>query len=150
DLLGDESIKSIPSQFAITNGLAKDQKMSIEIARILIDQMSRYEKLNLDLTGITPLDKDMQKFIFENLEYYEKNIKIIQKRIETKAKLLRPIGPIRVTVNDPNCRTCQYEESRFNPTFWNANNHVRYNNNCYNYGRNWKTNTFAQPGRASG
>jgi hypothetical protein len=58
---------------------------------------------------------------------------------------------IRRTVRDRQCRgACEYEISRFNPTFWNSDPNVRWNNNCYNYGRNWRTNTFAQPGRASG
>jgi hypothetical protein len=67
-----------------------------------------------------------------------------------KIKIKWPLSPIRVTVNDSECSKCQYEESRFNPDFWNADPYVRANNNCYNYGRNWKTNTFAQPGRHSG
>ena len=28
--------------------------------------------------------------------------------------------------------------------------YVQWNNNCYNYARNWRTDTFAQPGRAHG
>ena len=38
----------------------------------------------------------------------------------------------------------------FAPAFWNDNGTVQYNNNCYNYSTNTRTNTFAQPGRASG
>jgi hypothetical protein len=33
---------------------------------------------------------------------------------------------------------------------WNNDPHVRQNNNCYNYANDKITNTFAQPGRASG
>lgn len=33
---------------------------------------------------------------------------------------------------------------------WNANPAVTGNNNCYNYGTNHRTDTFAQPGKASG
>jgi hypothetical protein len=59
--------------------------------------------------------------------------------------------PIRRTVRDRRCDdACEYEISRFNPAFWNNDPNVLYHNNCYNYGRNWRTNTFAQPGRASG
>jgi Concanavalin A-like lectin/glucanases superfamily len=38
----------------------------------------------------------------------------------------------------------------FNPSFWNNNSTRRKKNNCYNYANNKATNTFAQPGRASG
>jgi len=36
------------------------------------------------------------------------------------------------------------------PAFWNDNWMVRFFNNCYNYGNNKRTNTYAQPGRAAG
>jgi hypothetical protein len=40
--------------------------------------------------------------------------------------------------------------SSTNFTFWNSVQNERVNNNCYNYTANYKTNTFAQPGRRSG
>ncbi len=44
---------------------------------------------------------------------------------------------------------CYIELGAFNPGFWN-DPAVRPYNNCYNYASNRRTNTFAQPGRASG
>ncbi|MHC4956375.1 MAG: hypothetical protein ACYTGZ_21240 [Planctomycetota bacterium] len=38
----------------------------------------------------------------------------------------------------------------YSPNFWNSSSWVRTNNNCYNYSNNKRTDTFAQPGRASG
>ncbi|NOK61955.1 MAG: hypothetical protein GFH27_549289n350 [Chloroflexi bacterium AL-W] len=35
-------------------------------------------------------------------------------------------------------------------SFWNGSSSHQLNNNCYNYAANSRTNTFAQPGRASG
>jgi hypothetical protein len=46
--------------------------------------------------------------------------------------------------------TCTIELGVFNPGFWNNDLTVRRNNNCYNYASNWRTNTFAQPGRGCG
>lgn len=43
-----------------------------------------------------------------------------------------------------------YGTSSTNFDFWNADSFHRLNNNCYNYGSNYRTNTFAQPGRRSG
>ncbi|KAL4219738.1 hypothetical protein ACF0H5_020152 [Mactra antiquata] len=40
-------------------------------------------------------------------------------------------------------------KTRFEPHVWNAPGVIEYNN-CYNYGTNRRTNTFAQPGRGSG
>ena len=38
----------------------------------------------------------------------------------------------------------------YTPTFWNDGGTVQHSNNCYNYSNNKRTDTFAQPGRASG
>jgi hypothetical protein len=45
--------------------------------------------------------------------------------------------------------TCWIELGRFNPGFWNDPAHIG-RNNCYNYASNRRTDTFAQPGRATG
>ncbi len=39
---------------------------------------------------------------------------------------------------------------RYEPAAWNDANGVQYNNNCYDYGCNIKTGTYAQPGRGTG
>ena len=44
---------------------------------------------------------------------------------------------------------CQIESGTFNPGFWNDPAHIT-RNNCYNYASNRRTDTFAQPGRATG
>jgi hypothetical protein len=56
---------------------------------------------------------------------------------------------LRTTVPDAKCSKCEYEVSQYNPGFWNVPA-VQPHNNCYNYARNWRTDTFAQPGRAHG
>lgn len=38
----------------------------------------------------------------------------------------------------------------YEPTWWNDGGQRQRHNNCYNYGVNYRTDTFAQPGRASG
>ena len=38
----------------------------------------------------------------------------------------------------------------YSPAYWNDGGVVQGNNNCYNYGNNKRTDTFAQPGEASG
>lgn len=36
------------------------------------------------------------------------------------------------------------------PAYWNDHGTIQYNNNCYNYANNKRTDTFAQPGRGGG
>jgi hypothetical protein len=38
----------------------------------------------------------------------------------------------------------------YQPAVWNDSNGIQYNNNCYNYGCDKATGTFAQPGRGTG
>jgi hypothetical protein len=38
----------------------------------------------------------------------------------------------------------------FTPAFWNDSGTKQFNNNCYNYGNNKRTDTFAQPGLRAG
>jgi hypothetical protein len=38
----------------------------------------------------------------------------------------------------------------YEPSWWNDGGTIQYNNNCYNYGTNYRTDTYAQPGRAAG
>ncbi|MGE5341164.1 MAG: hypothetical protein ACM3SY_06745 [Candidatus Omnitrophota bacterium] len=38
----------------------------------------------------------------------------------------------------------------YSPNYWNDQNGIQYNNNCYNYANNKRTDTFAQPGLGGG
>jgi hypothetical protein len=44
---------------------------------------------------------------------------------------------------------CVISNTPYNPAFWNAAG-VMTKNNCYNYAMNYRSDTFAQPGRISG
>jgi hypothetical protein len=145
----DERFGQLPEAFTIANGIAEDQKTSMLLAKEIIDQMLKYEKNSMEVHNITPINREIQKIIFESIEGYERNIDKIRKHIKIQEKIAFR-NSVRVTVKDDKCTDCKYEQSKFNPGFWNNDSYVKANNNCYNYGRNWKTNTFAQPGRFSG
>lgn len=44
---------------------------------------------------------------------------------------------------------CVIANTPYNPAFWNRPG-VQERNNCYNFSMNWRSDTFAQPGRISG
>src|SRR5262249_27044375 len=46
----------------------------------------------------------------------------------------------------PRCRCAPDYE----PNWWNDGGQKQFNNNCYNYSTNYRTDTFAQPGLAAG
>lgn len=58
--------------------------------------------------------------------------------------------PAGEAVTDPSAAApCQIQNTAYNPGFWNTPS-VQPQNNCYNYAMNYRSNTFAQPGRISG
>lgn len=144
DLLSEEdsSDYELPPSFVIGTRAGQNSR-DIELAAQVIETMTKYSSSFMPDHTATPITPEMQEIVLNALRAFA--LKPLQ--------LLTPVEvhlstTIRVTVSDDACRDCQIEVSRFNPGFWNNNPNVRYNNNCYNYARNWKTNTFAQPGRA--
>jgi hypothetical protein len=98
-------------------------------------------------------DMDFEKFFFSARGYFKKaknvqNLRgIIKEQFEASFELhdrlvLQPI-PFPIKIICP-CAP------RYEPTWWNDTGQKQYNNNCYNYATNYRTDTFAQPGRAAG
>jgi hypothetical protein len=65
--------------------------------------------------------------------------------------ILRPISQSSIIgILVPRCPVCHAADAPvYNPAIWNTPA-VQPHNNCYNYANNRITNTFAQPGRATG
>jgi hypothetical protein len=74
--------------------------------------------------------------------------------VEQQMRLQIPRKPTRIT-KDKALRAlkarapCIVRNTPYNPGFWNRPAVQPYNN-CYNYAMNWRSDTFAQPGRISG
>lgn len=145
DVLADDEpvYKRVPKRFALASTAAADLKNSGSLARRLIEAIPLWSKIRLVEHDLTPLTAELQGGLIERLDRY-------------LAAPPRPLhherptrNPLRRTVPDNKCKECQYEVSKFNPGFWNKPA-IRPRNNCYNYARNWRTDTFAQPGRAHG
>lgn len=133
----------VPHDFALASVAAADLRASGELALEVIDTMERESKVHLVAHDLTPLSSELRELIVERLKRY----------LENPPRLWchrwPPYNPLRTTLSDEQCGDCEYEVSQFNPDFWN-DPAVRPHNNCYNYARNWRTDTFAQPGRAHG
>ncbi len=67
---------------------------------------------------------------------------------DVREKTAMPAAPVVISpvVALPTC-TCG---PVYEPDWWNLNATIKGNNNCYNYACNHRTDTFAQPGRATG
>lgn len=146
-LLGDDEsrIKRLPRQFALASTASTNLKGSGALARRLIKAMPLQSRVKLLQHDITPLTARLRDLALERLARYLGD----PPRPRRPRPRPPPANPLRTTVNDENCAQCQYEVSQFNPGFWNTPT-VQPHNNCYNYARDWRTDTFAQPGRAHG
>jgi hypothetical protein len=144
--LGDDPVRrrGVPREFALASVAAEDLQASGQIARAFLETMPvEREGPQLVAHELTPLTRDLRDLIYQRLDLY------LRKPPHISVLKWPPYNPLRTTIDDELCPDCEYEVSQFNPGFWNAPSVQPYNN-CYNYARNWRTDTFAQPGRAHG
>jgi len=147
EILGDDEDVRPPAKLARAFTIASvgtRAKAGVTLAESLIKEMTKSADIILPDHVLTPIDKRMQEILLSALRESAKAAGKQAKSPAARAVIRRK------TIGDAKCDQCQYEISLFNPSFWNSNPTVQHSNNCYNYARNWRTNTFAQPGRASG
>ena len=98
-------------------------------------------------------DSDFESFFFGPKGYFKKL---------KEAKKLRPIIEQEVTQAADTRRQVVFQPTQFpsvivcacaplyEPAWWNDGGQKQIHNNCYNYATNYRSDTFAQPGRAAG
>jgi hypothetical protein len=139
ELLSDEvaGTLNLPADFKIGGGGATDDGRSFDLAERLIRSMRKFESTSSVTDRPLEFNEDLEKYILEQFN---------------------ALAPLHgQTTNDggggpqPALEdvTCMIEKGKFNPGFWNVPNVQPYNN-CYNYASNFRTNTFAQPGKGAG
>ncbi|TAL26642.1 MAG: hypothetical protein EPN94_02835 [Nitrospirae bacterium] len=72
----------------------------------------------------------------------------VKKEIK-RFKELRAEWPWEGKIIWPPINPCQCAPL-YEPNWWNDGGQRQFNNNCYNYATNYRTDTFAQPGKAAG
>lgn len=145
-VIGDDEPrrKGVSGDFALGSTAATNRKASRDLAQRVVDGMLRHRDTRLVQHELTPLNGQLQEFVREQMK------QLFKKPPRRPPRPPRPpSSPLRTTVPDAKCKNCEYEVSQYNPGFWNVPA-VQPHNNCYNYARNWRTDTFAQPGRAHG
>jgi hypothetical protein len=143
EFISDEiySNYGLPSSFQIANGASMFESKGLEIAEQLISTMSNGMRVNSFMEPAPDIEgENLQQLLLEQLDNLP--------RLESMT--VTPAGEGMAAQLDQPTVSCAYEWSAFNPGFWNNDPSVRANNNCYNYATNRRTNTFAQPGRATG
>lgn len=137
----------LPATFRLAGGGSSKESYAHETAERLIEALThqgadRHPVLaaaNAD-SGHVPLNEDLKKYILAGLPIGADSIVTQSAEQATTIDQAADVGA---------SATCMIETSNYNPAFWNDPAHIR-RNNCYNYASNRRTDTFAQPGRASG
>ena len=138
--------RGLPQKFAVGPTGKENLDAAGELARLLIETMPLRSEVRLVEHAVTPLDEKLRETA---LEWMQVTARLMRKPPGPPPPPPPPSNPLITTIPDSKCSQCQYEVSQYNPAFWN-NPATQPYNNCYNYARNWRTNTFAQPGRAHG
>ncbi|KNB54014.1 hypothetical protein [Streptomyces caatingaensis] len=129
---------SLPRSFALGTLGARDPGRSAELARRAVEGTARHAE-------VRPADDDgLRELVLGEIDAFA-----AAPPVWTRSPAL-PAHPLRTTGRETEpAATCYIEFGQFNPGFWNTPQ-VQPRNNCYNYARNLRTDTFAQPGRAHG
>jgi hypothetical protein len=137
----------VPATFRLAGGGSREESHAREVAERLIAAMTKQgagqhpavASAAAD-SGYLPLNANSKKLILDGLPA---NAGSVATQATEQANTMdegADAGPLTI---------CQFETTAFNPGFWNDPAHIS-KNNCYNYASNRRTDTFAQPGRASG
>ena len=129
--------KSIPSTLSIHGNLAVTES---KIMRV--DAAGDVEDLLVKKAADTPVGKSIEKFpsfLREQIRASRDPLKKWEQRVIDPG-----IIPVLTAVTPCTCGPL------YEPAWWNDGGQKQFNNNCYNYASNYRSDTFAQPGRATG
>lgn len=142
-------VRGLPQKFSVAPTGRENLDAAGDLARQIIATMPLRSEVRLVEHALTPLDEKLRETALEWMATTARMIARPNPKPPGPPPPPPPANPLITTINDSKCNQCQYEVSQYNPGFWN-NSATQPYNNCYNYARNWRTNTFAQPGRAHG
>lgn len=118
-----------------------------ELAERLVSLIGQAEPTVAAEPDALPLDQSLQDFLLDQITTSAR-----QSVLDEPSLVIPAEAEAELDVEEESfvAATCGIELAQYNPGFWNNNTTIRYNNNCYNYASNKRTNTFAQPGRGAG
>jgi len=123
----------LPASFGLANGLSMLESKGREIAESLLQSSSTS---SASLLNGSPLSPTLTKWVINQV----KDLPSFSYFKNEEHQLFK---------SEDETLPCAFEKVAFEPGFWNETDHVS-KNNCYNFATNRRTDTFAQPGRASG
>lgn len=127
---GRSAVRAVPRIMRVAGGVVLSGKSSFPATDAFVEDFICGSTGPIRLTGLGPTFSDR---VLEELQRYRDMLARIKWRP-------RP-WPMRYS-----CKCAPLWE----PAWWNDAGQVQFNNNCYNYGTNYRSDTYAQPGLAAG
>jgi len=128
-----QATRGLPGQFRIVDGKLFGQRLAHRPADPNVEDFITGPSGPLRLL---PLEPEVQNRLQERIQ-------------ERKEVDWRGLARKSRQARAPRARKCRCAPL-YEPDWWNDGGYRQFNNNCYNYATNYRTNTFAQPGLASG
>lgn len=145
--VGARAARSLPKSFRVASG----QLLGPELTHLPADE--DFESFVFGSRGIIRQAKlgkgfveTAKRVVEESREVRGRLIANLSAKGAKKAGKKAGVAKAAAAVVAPGC-TCA---PIYEPAWWNDGGQKQFNNNCYNYSTNYRTDTFAQPGRASG
>lgn len=141
----DENVAAqyhLPAVFRLANGTSQDEVKALEIAGIILETNPEF-------------DEAFKQKVLTEIELLQKKTPELPRDLESvisEPEDFEASGASDVPPPEPSTIAdgrCEVEIGRMNLPFWNGQKYWLINNNCYNYGTNRRTNTYAQPGKYS-
>lgn len=134
----------LPSTFEIANGASAYESKGLEVAERLISGMPNATLRAQGTDQAVDFDENLQEQLLRHLGSFPS----LEPLSELDSTHIGELSAMMATPRDADA-TCTVENAPYKPEFWNNPDYLKLNN-CYNYAVNIRTDTFAQPGRATG
>jgi hypothetical protein len=128
-IIEQSGARGLPKGFRVAGGDLIGPELSHRAAD---EEVEQFIARSRGLIRKLRLGNKFPSFLLEEIERF--------RDIREKCKFRPPRWPHR-----DRCRCAPLYE----PNWWNDNGQKQWNNNCYNYSTNYRTDTFAQPGLAA-
>jgi len=140
----DTMVRKLPGAFRVGGTLPEKfiAPEGVALPSLAIDESDEAAHWLLTTAG---------KAIDEELRHHVESV------VQTREKAMGQAKEETIQVDEETAKStekvklapCVIQNTAYNPGFWNVPD-VQSKNNCYNYAMNYRSDTFAQPGRISG
>lgn len=138
----DQLPENMPHSFRVDGGLAEGYPFATGASPLAAAEGAEAAQYLLE-TGIHTLEGGLVEYVTRSIRQKPESLH------QAEAEWPEPAPPRETTIDAAAAAACVIANTPYNPAFWNAPA-VQPKNNCYNYAMNYRSDTFAQPGRISG